>query len=168
MPRRLPRRLGREHSQSMITTQCRRFGNNGRVALHADFWVVAGTASPVIALAAVITHRDATAEARRLADEVNAVKHRKPGDDLWPEGSARFWMMLAVIASMYNIFAQMFVLLAALDSLSTGKDVPGRGVIVFIEFFGIGVLAVAGTASFQFRRPKQTTTEQPEPEESAT
>lgn len=77
-------------------------------------------------------------------------------------------MQLGYFCAMANLLFQALVLASSLYALSDGKDLAGRGMVTFIEFAGIMVLAVGSTASFQIRREKQGTAEQSEPDESST
>jgi hypothetical protein len=114
---------------------------------HQTFWVVAGTAAPIIGLAAVIT----VGEAR---ETIAALSPAPPlrGIMSSQENAARTARQMAIIAyfiSYLNVGLQGFVLLTALVVLRSGSDAAGplspNAAIVILTG---GMLALAGTAIF--------------------
>jgi hypothetical protein len=105
-------------------------GRIGVVAFHSDFWVVAGTAAPVIALAAVV-----------------AVKDILPGLELLPRGKGRRASTVAYYSAAYNLVMQTAVLGVSLESLSEGQDFFPRWPVTITKCAGIVALVVSGVAT---------------------
>ncbi len=82
------------------------FAENGRVAFHADFWVVTGTAAPVIALAAVVQASDALVAVLPARDQ----------------GDARAVAMASYWIAGGNLMVQVAVLTLSLLSLADGSN----------------------------------------------
>jgi hypothetical protein len=111
------------------------------VLSHTDFWIVTGTASPVIALAAVVAARDATAVIPTCG---------QLGQDALPREIVRAGQtaMVSVLASWINLVVQLTVLMASLEYLRTGSEwMMPSGTAMWLEGAGIASLAVSAISA---------------------
>jgi hypothetical protein len=126
------------------------------VAYHETFWVVAGAAAPVIALAAVIQLREISGAVEDVKDRLTAYRaaqgityaermqgtprerrrRAKNRGDLQP-GFLPFLMLLAY----FNLVVQADVLVGSLDSLRQHTDLPVYRFVVSIMQFSLYDLA---------------------------
>jgi hypothetical protein len=128
------------------------------VAFHDTFWLVAGGAAPVIALASVVTF----SEARRL-ESVSRVDVRVQVQDLPVSVRDRFWKarnrllnlaQLLAYLQLVNLALQCWMLTTSLMSLAGNTNELPAAVVVAAEIVGIALLAVGGVGAgvFSFRR----------------
>ena len=113
---------------------------------HSDFWVLAGTASPVIALAAVVTMGD------RLSLR-SAANHKEGGDEQQIKA-----LNLAYRLSRINFSLQSVVLGASFLSLDQEKDFFPPIIITCCE---IGGMILLGFSSTSIAREKVRTLHEP-------
>jgi hypothetical protein len=111
-----------------------------RVAYHKDFWVVVGTAAPVIALAAVVA--------------LNQVPNRPPPGQ--PRNMPASVAALIAISALYAcLILQAVSLSRALDSLAHERDQANLKSATTATISGIALLGVGGVstaAAQEFRR----------------
>jgi hypothetical protein len=106
------------------------------VSVHHDFWVVVGTAAPVIALAAVVSYTDLQ---RAFTDAlgVDGRGFRR----MLPTAS------IGAAAAYANFILQGFTLVLALLSLANGDDVLPLVVAEITLPLGIFLLLLSSSAS---------------------
>ena len=97
------------------------------MTLHTDFWVVVGTASPVISLAAIVSASDSA-----------TLKVRRTGEN-W---RISYYRPLYRI-SIYIVCLQCFAFFLALDSLSIGHDFTKPVFATAAEVAGLVLLLYA-------------------------
>jgi protein-S-isoprenylcysteine O-methyltransferase Ste14 len=124
------------------------------VAFHETFWVVTGTAAPVIALAAVLSANDLERETRRLIAAIDQA------DDDWRDqvatGIPRPVDLLAhavhrtgrvkrlALAQMVSILFQALLLAVSLLSIAFHRNLIPAWIAVVIPVAGVWALAVTG------------------------
>jgi hypothetical protein len=109
------------------------------VAFPESFWITAGAAAPVIALANAVTFGDSMG----VPDLVGIVKRSPSSAPPQLERAAQTGGLLlggAALLSMLNVFAQAFALISALVSLQTSSSFCSLPVIIIIEATGLWVL----------------------------
>ncbi len=112
------------------------------MSFHADFWVVVGTAAPVIALSTILVSGDQL----QLDIEIEISTGKAPGDipfRQWSDlqYSSFFWGMVTGII----ILAQAGTFAVSLLSLTRESNVLSPTLVTVAEFFSLGVLAVSTT-----------------------
>jgi hypothetical protein len=114
------------------------------VAFHESFWVVAGTAPPVIALAVIVSLRDVL---RDFTDDYNMTWVRPGVGDRAARaklesklGEAAYARNLAYGAAALNMLLQMVVLTLALVSLAQRHDVIPWLIMAIIVPGGLALL----------------------------
>jgi len=113
-----------------------------------SYWVVAGTAAPVIALANVVVTQDVLATGaffNRMADKVPDL------DEYILKGLRRVYV--SAVGSFLNLLAQTSVLVRALNMLETRTDVPRGSLFITStsEAYGILVLGCLAYLSARIR-----------------
>jgi hypothetical protein len=119
-----------------------RGGTLPRMGYHEAFWTLAGTTAPVIALAAVVSAR----QARDLIDRWTS-ELAYPDDDERRELHGKVYMKerfpkarRAVLIHTVNLVVQTLVLAATLLSLAFTTDLVPPVVAVVIVLLGMGLL----------------------------
>jgi hypothetical protein len=127
------------------------------VALHESFWVVAGAAAPVIALAEIVSLGDAyrgLAESRMMLLTAST----KDFDRLWremrPTDTKR---RRGFRAGQLNMLLQVAILALALASLEVRRDVGPLGIITIVQPIGIFLLFISGWMINSANRKQQRT-----------
>jgi hypothetical protein len=103
------------------------------VHYHESFWVTAGAAAPVIALAAIVALIDTLQSLVNLSNPSHPFRDRVPS-------YASLWM--GVITGMGNIALQAFVLLFALASLAHEHDAVPPLAAAICPFAGVCLVGV--------------------------
>jgi len=112
------------------------------MAIHTDFWVVVGTAAPVIALAAVVSTFDALVIGARTQVEWRPHGGRRFPPGLWPYlGNAAVFLL------------QLLLFIISLGSLALDRDVAPLGPVLLMEALALFALlwAAAGSARLRWR-----------------
>jgi hypothetical protein len=117
------------------------------VAYHETFWVVAGTAPPVIALAVVVSLRDVL---RDFTSDYNYTWVRPGGGDRSQRakldhelGMAAYVRNMAYGCAALNMLLQLAILATALYSLATRSDVIPLAIVAIALPFSLGLLLVS-------------------------
>jgi hypothetical protein len=117
------------------------------VAFHESFWVVAGTAAPVIALAVIVSLRDVL---RDFTDDYNMTWVRPGVGDQAARaklenelGEAAYVRNLAYGAAALNMLLQMVILTLALVSLAKRHDVIPWLIMAIIVPGGLALLLLS-------------------------
>jgi hypothetical protein len=111
----------------------------GRVTFYPDFWMVSGTAAPVIALAAVVAFRDAfvtMGEILHLGYGASLTQLLL-GSDKSPAGLAWANAVASGSLALYNCLAQTAALALSLISLADRANATPYAVVIVIECTGI-------------------------------
>ncbi len=122
--------------------------HTARVSFNETFWVVAGTAAPVIALAAVIGLADVLRQlVGTLGDpELNPVGVGPENERARPVRVAYVYQVSSLaLLGWVNLLAQGFVLLASLLSLNDHRNFIAGWLAILCLIFGILALACSGT-----------------------
>lgn len=106
---------------------------------HEAFWVVTGTAAPVIALAVVVAIPD-------LAD----VRYRVPAA-VWEKGKAARWAMVGTYAAFFDFMLMAYLLPVSLWSIANGKNEIAPSLAVTLATVGV-ILVFISTATAIFGR----------------
>jgi hypothetical protein len=106
------------------------------VAYHETFWVVAGTAAPVIALAAVVT----------VSSTSRAVAEAAENFDGWATLRATAGPIIAYVAAGIDIVWMANLLGESLGSLGAGTDSTSIGSAIFSAEAGLFLLLFAAVA----------------------
>jgi len=117
--------------------------------LHESFWVVVGTAAPVIALAAIVAFTDIARVAGEVADKFSDW-------DPKTRDSARRQLILGYLVGLINVVMQAAAVILALLSLAASHDQVPLIVLEITTSLGIILLAVSGliTVSLRFTEPE--------------
>jgi hypothetical protein len=107
------------------------------MSFHESFWVVVGTAAPIIALAAVVSTSDAI-----------AIKWRK--HSTW-----HTFPMIPYYLGQMNVCLQFIVLLASLESLAQAKNAAPPSVAAWIAALGLPLLLATGMLNTAMRRRQE-------------
>lgn len=120
---------------------------------NADFWIIAGTASPVIALAAVVAS-GSIINLNWSIDRamVEAIRAQGGKDTLVPQTSlrkaARFHVRLARLLAQANVLLQTVMLVVSMMSVSAKRNYLPHWPVIVVEGIGImGLLATSSTIS---------------------
>jgi len=118
------------------------------MSFHESFWVVAGTAGPVIALAAVISLSEiARAEATvdNLSIRALVVAHQDETDFYYRLLNKREWSLVALrVAQLLNLCLQAGLLAVSLLSLAFQRNLIPVWICVVAPTAGVLLLAYAG------------------------
>ena len=125
------------------------------MAFHDTFWLVAGGAAPVIALASVVTF----GEARQL-ESISQVEVRAQVLEMPLSVRAEFWKdrkrllriaQLMAWLQIVNLALQCWILASSLMSLAHSTNELPTALVVAAEVVGIALLAVGGFGAARFR-----------------
>jgi hypothetical protein len=130
-----------------------------------DFWLVAGTSAPVIALANVVLFGD-TIERILGFTTVRGEVRASDSEKRWAKIGLIIGSITAAL-SAGNLTAQLIVLVAALDLFTTGISIFSATAVIFFFSYGIAVLLCGSMGSglvhhaaneMQAASPKQPST----------
>jgi uncharacterized membrane protein len=121
------------------------------VSYHEAFWVVTGTAAPVIALAAVVALPDTSAMTSRTVQHFGSAwlptaEQLKTGSELWTRAA------IIKVSAVTNLVAQACLLLISLMALMWASNPLSPWVAVAIAVGGILLLAWTLSAGSLLRR----------------
>jgi hypothetical protein len=128
------------------------------VAFQDTFWIVAGGAAPVIALASVVTFSEARQLEAISQVEVRAQVLEMPlsiRNDFWKARNRLLHLaQLMAWVQILNLALQCWILASSLLSLAQSANELPTSVVVGVEVAGIALLAVGGfgAARFKYRR----------------
>jgi hypothetical protein len=113
------------------------------VGFHESFWVVAGTAAPVIALAEIVTLVDAF----RTHDAVTGLELARNPDRRFQflvEAQSAFRSLFGGrVVGYVNILLQVAILALALECLASRRDVAPLAIVSIGEPFALVLLLVS-------------------------
>jgi hypothetical protein len=155
--------------QRVAPSSVARVGHTAAMAFHESFWVVAGTAAPIIALANLVAIGDGWG----LSESFSPHYVKPQTEDQWKlvrKGKrAAFWIYFI---GLCNLLVQSLIVFAALTSLEDGKNQLPTALAVSIETVGILAClfsalitarwrAIAQQAQFATQQATQTTNNKP-------
>jgi hypothetical protein len=117
------------------------------MAVHTDFWIVVGTASPVILLAAAVTSGDVILTKVPITNR----REEKQSEDV------PYWIYLLSVSGW---LVQAVIFIVALQSLADGSDVFPPRVMVIGESIGVLVLGLLSNSVAKVRRDSRSTAHQ--------
>lgn len=115
------------------------------MSFHETFWVITGTAAPVIALAAVIGLTDNLRQVAGSVTDPDMNPATVDRDKARPVLTAYLWQLASVaVLGGLNLLSQAVVLLASLLSVSDHRNWMPPGVAISFTVLGILTLACNG------------------------
>ena len=143
------------------------------MAFHESFWVVAGAAAPVIALAGIVSLGDALRgsfdEARALDSFFSLPPQLRPGGGYRSMDQMQVQRLimprrLASVAEYANLILQMVTLGLALVSLANCRDVAPLVIVVITTLAGLGLVFLSTVMVVIARsRQRELSDRQPDP-----
>lgn len=121
------------------------------MTFHDTFWLVAGTAAPVVALAAAVSLTEVNRQQRRMIDDlvVAGLATYEPEPKRSPPGTGiatYLWL-----SQIVNVVAQAFLLAIALLSIDYQRNVVAALIAVVIPVAGVLVIAASGIGIWRAR-----------------
>jgi hypothetical protein len=108
------------------------------MAFHSDFWVVTGTAAPIIALSVIIS----VGEAIRQGSRIEPTGHLKYNDI--PYRDIRRFVTASTWVNVTNIGLQIFILFYSLESLAAQYNYANQTLVICMTLLGL-ILLIATT-----------------------
>jgi len=148
--------------------------HTARVAFHETFWVVTGTAAPVIALAAVVSLNDLGKETGRMAESLERVRRNlsaTPEIEALISGAPSPIRLIRQFAGQQsmNIFLQAALLTVSLLSIAFQRNLIPVWIAVVIPVVGVLLLALTSSRlpqiTAQTRQIISSTSERPRHQE---
>jgi hypothetical protein len=145
-------------TETICTTQTAAKCHTAFMAFHETFWVVTGTAAPVIALAAVVSAGDADEQVDRLAEatvrlSVAFHKDRDDPDLLEVLDKAGTGNLLMIAKLQYvNVVIQAVLLAVSLGSIASQRNLISQGWAGGCAVVGILFLALVGARTIGAKR----------------
>ena len=109
------------------------------MTFHADFWVVAGTAAPVIALSSILVNGD-QAQLLRELERATGKKLKSTSSLKWPS-EFYFVVFSSMLVSVITML-QTAVLSISLASLAQESNYASPSLVIAFEFFSLFLLGV--------------------------
>jgi hypothetical protein len=117
------------------------------MAIHTDFWVVVGTAAPVIALANLVAIGDGWGLREAFS---HWAKPQTEVQRNWVRQGIRAGIRVYLIGTG-NLVVQAFIIAAALTSLESGKDKFPTALAVPVESLGIVACLLSAVMTARWR-----------------
>jgi hypothetical protein len=119
------------------------------VGFHDNFWVVAGTAAPVIALAVIVSTGDVLREFLISTVALNSARRLDP--TAVRLGAPRRTLDWLIAIGLFNLFLQTALLSVSLVSLADGANLTPPWVAVAAAVAGLLLLPAAAVGNIRLR-----------------
>jgi hypothetical protein len=133
------------------------------VAFHEGFWLITGTAAPVVALAAVVSLADAgTVHLDAMSAAVSKVRSAPTERivDYWKwsrsfSDSITAFVALLALIGLFNLFLQAALLTVSLVSVADGDNLVPPWLAIVAAVGGLLLLIVSSFGVYGMRRLRQ-------------
>ena len=133
------------------------------MSYHEAFWLVTGTAAPVIALAAVVALPDASAFSDTAWQLTMRVPTYEPSseqgklkfEDIVPEWQRLLLSLISQVGSFGNVVLQAALLAVSLSALATGRDLIPVWLPIVAAVTGILLLTLTALTGLSIRRAER-------------
>ena len=120
------------------------------MAYHEAFWAVVGAASPVIALASIVSVSDMMNHAFEWS-RYRRDRPRRAVRELTERSALGMLTKFSIITQTTNLVLQALALLFALLSLAAAVNMIPRWIAIVIEVIGLPRLAIGALATYRVK-----------------
>ena len=120
------------------------------MAYHEAFWAVVGAASPVIALASIVSVSDMMNHAFEWS-RYRRDRPRRAVRELTERSALGMLTKFSIITQATNLVLQALALLFALLSLAAAVNMIPRWIAIVVEVLGLTRLAIGAVATYRVK-----------------